>query len=396
MRVVVTGANRSAPRDRAIRSSSPGRLHGPSMKRVFLPLLVILPSACGAAPASSFLDSGSGAAAETSADLPIEQAPSPANAHGMATEVAISDSAIDASAPDPRTDTSVSTVSDARAADLTAPADAGPLPAPQPTGYPAGSAPRTEQKSIVGPTTHQTIGFNVYLPPGYDSGALRYPVVYDLHGLTGSQFEDPQWVVPSLEAAMKKNLIGPVIVVFPDGLMQSYYADSADGKMPSETRIIRELIPYVDATYRTVANRQLRAVTGFSMGGYGAMELATKFPALFRVGVAYDAALDTWQTLVMRRASIAQAIFGNDEGYFDKYSPWAFSTANATVLRASVALRLVPGTTYQMFDASFRDHLQGLQIPLDYVETTCPHDYGCAIGAEGAQSWTFIQAAFVH
>ena len=37
------------------------------------------------------------------------------------------------------------------------------------------------------------VGYTVYLPPGYDSGTLRYPVVYDLHGLTGSQFEDPQW-----------------------------------------------------------------------------------------------------------------------------------------------------------------------------------------------------------
>jgi S-formylglutathione hydrolase FrmB len=274
--------------------------------------------------------------------------------------------------------------------------DAGAPPAPLPVGYPAGSAPRTEHKVITGPMTGTKIGFNVYLPPGYDSGTLRYPVVYDLHGLTGSEYEDPQWVVPSLEAAMKKNLIGPVVVVFPDGLMQSYYADSADGKMPSETRIIRELIPWVDANYRTVAHRQLRALTGFSMGGYGVMELATKFPALFRVGVAYDAALDTWQTLTMRRASIAQATFGGMEAYFDEYSPWANATANAATLRAGVALRLVPGTTYQMFDAPFRDHLQALGIPLDYVETTCPHDYGCALGAQGAQSWTFIETAFTR
>jgi len=106
---------------------------------------------------------------------------------------------------------------------------------------------------------------NVYLPPGYDSGSQHYPVVYDLHGLTGSQFEDAKWVIPSLEAAMKKNLIGPVIVVFPDGLMESYYADGKGGVKPSETRIMRELIPHIDATYRTVPNRQLRAVTGFSM-----------------------------------------------------------------------------------------------------------------------------------
>jgi S-formylglutathione hydrolase FrmB len=273
--------------------------------------------------------------------------------------------------------------------------DAGtPQPSPRPKGYPAGSAPRIEQKSLMGTNSKSTIGFNVYLPPGYDSGNDRYPVVYDLHGLTGSQFEDSQWVIPSLEAAMKKNLIGPVIVVFPDGLMESYYADGKGGVKPSETRIIRDLIPHIDVAYRTVPNRQLRAVTGFSMGGYGAMELVTKFPDLFRVGVAYDAALDTWTTLVGRRAYIATAQFGDDQAYFDLYSPWAWATKYAPLLRTRVALRLVPGSMYQMFDAAFRDHLAGLQIPLDYVETNCPHDYGCALMNQGAQSWTFIESAF--
>jgi S-formylglutathione hydrolase FrmB len=298
-----------------------------------------------------------------------------------------------AGAPTPPPD--ASTTSDASGStDAPASVDAGALPSPLPRGYPTGSAARTEQKTYLGPISHQMIGFNVYLPAGYDSGTLRYPVVYDLHGLTGSQFEDGQWVIPSLEAAMKKALIGPVIVVFPDGLQESYYADSPDGKKPSETRIVRDLVPHVDATYRTIPHRHVRAVTGFSMGGYGAMELATKFPDVFGVGIAYDAALDTWQTLVGRRAAIAAATFGDDEATFDKYSPWANAKANAAALRASSALRLVPGTTYQVFDAAFRDALAALPVPLDYVETTCPHDYGCALGVEGAQSWTFMEAAF--
>jgi S-formylglutathione hydrolase FrmB len=364
------------------------------MRSALVPLLA-LALGCGSAAAPRALPETGSGAPDGATGSPAPDAPSPAPDDGGADTKPAS---AHEDAPSPSTSNASGDASaDATAATETAPrADGGSLPAPQPVGYPAGSAPRTEQKSITGPLTGTKIGFNVYLPPGYDSGTLRYPVVYDLHGLTGSQFEDPQWVVPSLEAAMKKDLIGPVIVVFPDGLMQSYYADSFDGKMPSETRIVRELVPWVDANYRTVAHRQLRAVTGFSMGGYGAMELATKFPDVFRVGVAYDAALDTWQTLVMRRGSIAQATFGDMESYFDKYSPWAWSTTNAAALRASVALRLVPGTTYQMFDSAFRDHLQAIPIPLDYVETTCPHDYGCALGAQGAQSWTFIEAAFIQ
>jgi S-formylglutathione hydrolase FrmB len=351
------------------------------MKRL-VPALALILAACGSKAATSMPDAGgaAGTGGPTQSDAATE-------APGVE--------------PDVLTKPEQASAADAPGDKLDPPASSpdatnmgGPLPSPLPKGYPAGSAPRTEQKSIMGPITKTTIGFNVYLPPGYDSGSLRYPVVYDLHGLTGSQFEDAQWVIPSLEAAMKKNLIGPVIVVFPDGLVESYYADGKGGVKPSETRIMRELIPYIDATYRTIPNRQLRAVTGFSMGGYGAMELATKFPDFFRVGVAYDAALDTWQTLIGRRAYIATAQFGDDETYFDMYSPWANAKTNVALLRASGALRLVPGTTYQMFDASFRDHLVGLQVPLDYVETTCPHDYGCALMNQGAASWTFIESAF--
>jgi hypothetical protein len=115
---------------------------------------------------------------------------------------------------------------------------------------------------------------------------------------------------------------------------------------------------------------------------------------VFRAGVAYDAALDTWQTLVGRRPAIAQATFGNMEAYFNKYSPWANADANAAALRAQSKLRLVPGTTYQAFDKAFHDHLVGLSIPIDYVELTCAHAYDCDLGMQGAQSWTFIQAAF--
>jgi endo-1,4-beta-xylanase len=353
--------------------------------------------ACGGTPAEGVRPDGGGSsdvgapAPDTSStpDVAVESAPEAA-AHEAAADIP-PDVAPEA-APDVARDVAPEAGADA-APDAT---DAAPLPAPLPVGFPAGSAPRTESKSFMGPLTKTTIGFQIYLPPGYDSGTLRYPVVYDLHGLTGSQFEDPQWVVPSLETAMKSNRIGPVIVVFPDGLMESYYADGKGGVKPSETRIVRELIPYVDATYRTVAHRQLRAVTGFSMGGYGAMELATKFPDVFRAGVAYDAALDTWATLLDRRAYIAAAQFGDDQAYFDMYSPWANATKNAAALRAAAGLRLVPGATYQMFDAAFRDHLVGLAIPLDYLETTCPHDYGCLLTTQGPASWVFIQSAFTR
>jgi S-formylglutathione hydrolase FrmB len=368
-------------------------------------LLAALAACGGSTPSSTTPDSSAGAtgtagATSSAGATGSAGATSSAGATGSAgatSSAGATGSAGATSAPDAAAGTTGT--SDAAAPDggagSTGATDAAALPAPQPRGYPAGSAPRIESKSFAGPISKTTIGFQVYLPPGYDSSTTtRYPTVYDLHGLTGSQFEDPQWVVPSLEAAMKKNLIGPVIVVFPDGLVESYYADSKDGKKPSETRILKDLIPHVDATYRTVAHRHLRAVTGFSMGGYGAMELATKFPDVFVAGVAYDAALDTWQTLTMRRASIATATFGDDESWFNAYSPWENAKKNGAALSVAPMLRLVPGTTYQMFDSTFKAAMAAIPVPLDYVETTCPHDYGCALNAQGAQSWTFIEAAF--
>jgi S-formylglutathione hydrolase FrmB len=271
---------------------------------------------------------------------------------------------------------------------------AQPIPPIGEPGFPAGSAPRLVPMEFVGPITGQPLLFNIYLPPGYDSGNASYPVLYDLHGLTDSRDTDPGPVIGSLEAAMRAQVIGPLIVVFPQGFIEGYWADSRDAARPGETQVIRELLPYVDANFRTLAQRARRGVSGFSMGGFGAFAYATKHPELFSVGIGYDSALDTWQTLVGRRNYIAAAAFGNDESYFDASSPWANATLNADVLRQSSRLRGVTGSQYRDFNAAFRDHLARLGIPYDYVETDCEHYYGCPLEREGQNSWALLQAEF--
>jgi enterochelin esterase-like enzyme len=261
-------------------------------------------------------------------------------------------------------------------------------------GFPMGSAPRLVPMQFVGPISGLPVLFNIYLPPGYDSGTESYPVLYDLHGLTDSRDTDPGPVTGSLEAAMRNRVIGPLIVVFPQGFAEGYWADSRDHVRPSETQMIRELIPYVDGNFRSLAQRERRGVSGFSMGGFGAFAYATKYPQLFSVGIGYDSALDTWQTLVARRAYIATAAFADDESYFDQISPWANAERNAAALIASSKLRGVSGSQYRDFNAAFRDHLASLGIPYDYVETDCDHYYGCPIDREGQNSWALIQRVF--
>jgi enterochelin esterase-like enzyme len=269
-----------------------------------------------------------------------------------------------------------------------------PIPSIAPPGFPAGSAPRLVPMEFMGPITGRPVLFNIYLPPGYDSGVEAYPVLYDLHGLTDSRDTNPGPVVRSFEAAMRAGVVGPLIVVFPQSFAEGYYADSRDGARPGETQIVRELIPFIDASFRSLPHRARRGVSGFSMGGFGALAYATKHPDRFSVGIGYDSALDTWATLLGRRAPIAAAVFGNDESHFDQVSPWASAARNAAVLTASVALRIVPGNQYRDFNESFRGHLTTLGIPHGFTQTDCPHDYNCLIDREGASSWALIQAEF--
>ncbi len=125
------------------------------------------------------------------------------------------------------------------------------------------------------------VGYCIYLPPGYAADATRrYPVIYNLHGAGGNELHGFT-AVKALHEGIVSGRWAPMIVVLPNGGSHTFYKDSADGKLPAETLIIRELIPHIDATYRTIAARGGRAIEGFSMGGRGATRLALKYPELF-------------------------------------------------------------------------------------------------------------------
>ena len=130
----------------------------------------------------------------------------------------------------------------------------------------------------------------IYLPPGYDDDPKRrYPVIYVLAGHGGS---GPLMLAPSawgesfperIDRLIVSGAMPPVIAVLPDcwtifGGAQ-YINSTALGRY--EDYLTDELIPYVDAMYRTLAERQHRGITGKSSGGYGAMVQAMRHPELF-------------------------------------------------------------------------------------------------------------------
>lgn len=125
------------------------------------------------------------------------------------------------------------------------------------------------------------VGYCLYQPPGYDPGSeLRYPVIYNLHGAGDNELHGFR-EARVLDAGIRSGRWPPMMMVLPNGGMRTFYKDSWDKRFMSETLIIRELIPHVDATYKTIADRKGRCIEGHSMGGRGATRLAMKFPGLF-------------------------------------------------------------------------------------------------------------------
>jgi S-formylglutathione hydrolase FrmB len=129
----------------------------------------------------------------------------------------------------------------------------------------------------------------VYLPPGYDDTDTRYPAVYVIQGYTGHV---AMWAnrtpfrQPFLETADQVFAGGgapPCVVVFVDAWTAyggSQYVDSA-GTGRYHSYLCDEVVPWVDARYRTLADRESRAISGKSSGGFGAMITPMLRPDLF-------------------------------------------------------------------------------------------------------------------
>jgi enterochelin esterase-like enzyme len=136
------------------------------------------------------------------------------------------------------------------------------------------------------------VAYAVYLPPDYAASARRYPVVYLLHGYTDDESGWIQFGEVGLAAdrAIAEREIPPMIIVMPDGGV-TFYINDAAGKVCYEDMIAQELIPYIDATYRTRPSREFRGIAGLSMGGFGTLVLSMRHPELFAAGAAFSAAV---------------------------------------------------------------------------------------------------------
>jgi S-formylglutathione hydrolase FrmB len=195
---------------------------------------------------------------------------------------------------------------------------------------------------------NQLVRYCVYLPAGYDAGAAehparRYPVLYFLHGLGDNEqtlFNSGGWTL--VDDLRNQHKMGDFLIVAPEG-RRTFYINSADGSVRYNDFFLQEFIPHIEGKYRIHSGRAGRAISGISMGGYGALRFAFAHPELFSAVSAQSAALITESPQALDSASqtgaplagLLGAVFGKpiNVAHWNANSPFVLAKRNAPALR---------------------------------------------------------------
>jgi S-formylglutathione hydrolase FrmB len=197
------------------------------------------------------------------------------------------------------------------------------------------------KSSILGESVH----YCVMLPPSYDAATKgqsprRYPVLYFLHGLGDNEqtlFKTGGWNLT--EDLRQQKQITDFLIVAPEG-KSSFYINSDGGRVRYSDFFLREFIPYIETHYSIHRERSARAISGISMGGYGALRFAFSHPELFSSVSAQSAALITESPREITAAAHSaiplggplSAVFGSpiDVPHWSQNSPFVLAKQNRT------------------------------------------------------------------
>ncbi len=257
---------------------------------------------------------------------------------------------------------------------------------PRRTAESATGAPEWVKPPVEGPNLHYRkfqspavkgeVSYVIYLPEEYEKKKeARYPVVYWLHGKGGNQQGLPGFA-RGFNDAIAAGKCPPLLVVYVNGLPLGGYTDSPDGRQPVESMIIRDLIPHIDATFRTIATREGRMIEGFSMGGSGTAKFGFKYPDLFGSISIFAAAL---------RPADAQS------------SPSLLAEKNADQVRGRTPLRIAVGGRDPLLgkNTEFHELLERLKIKHEFtVIEGAPHSPAPVYAGLGDANWAFYRKAF--
>jgi len=254
----------------------------------------------------------------------------------------------------------------------------------------------TQDISMPSSVLGRNVLFSVYLPDEYvKNPSASYGVVYLLHGYGddnnawNDQYLQVSSLINSLEAS---GAISPMIYVMPQGF-NSYYVNKYDGSFNYMDMFVDELVPYIDSTYRTIPDREHRAVVGYSMGGFGAMVLPSMNPAVFSVAVPLSMSFRTDDQYTTESASGWDSQWGSIFGgagllgearltdYYKSLCPFHFFTATSAASFADIHYYLDCGDDEEQLSVG-NDELHILMRDLGIQ-----HEYRVRDGAHTSVYW---------
>jgi S-formylglutathione hydrolase FrmB len=256
--------------------------------------------------------------------------------------------------------------------------------------YPA-QAGTVDTVSIFSSSMQKEIRCVVIKPNTYKKKRSQFPVVYLLHGY-GGNYSD--WVS---RVAELKNQVDDYqhLIVCPDGGYSSWYWDSPiDSSIRYETHITAEVVPYIDAHYKTIANRQQRAITGLSMGGHGGLFLAWRHADIFGACGSMSGGVDI--NASRQQYDIGKRI-GDTLTHADNWKRYAVINVIENKPLAPLAIMVDCGTEDFFYGINQQLHQKMLRlgIPHDYTERPGRHNWYYWRNAVGYQL-LFFRNYFSH
>ncbi|MGD2144679.1 MAG: alpha/beta hydrolase-fold protein [Anaerolineae bacterium] len=153
-------------------------------------------------------------------------------------------------------------------------------------------AGRVEQHAYFSQVSGEEERYRIYLPPGYDGSDRQYPVLYLLHGWP---YDETHWdslgVDEVADSSIVSGALPPFVIVLPGADPNGLFVQTSGGAQSFEEQVVNELMPHIDATFRTVQTREARAIGGISRGGVWSLEIAFKHPDALGIVGAHSPAL---------------------------------------------------------------------------------------------------------
>ena len=236
------------------------------------------------------------------------------------------------------------------------------------------------------------MAYSIYLPDGAGSAAGPLPVIYLLHGLGGSERDWPNVgrAGKTADRLIAAGKLRPIAIVMPDG-EDGWYVDSTSYGGPGEyeTYIHRDLQTHVEKTYRIGGDRSRRAIAGLSMGGFGALRLALKYPRHYAAAVSLSGAIVEDATpdrpVTPRQVKLYRGAFGTP------FLPDAFNARNVFTLmerveatpkplRPKILLTVGDDDYFNLYEGAFATFL-------DLKRRKLPHELRITDGNHNWKLW---------